>query len=174
MSDPAGPFMKLALNNAWSNATFYAALEALPQDAFDAPRPGFFPSLCRTMNHIYEIDLYYLDALEEGGRGRSVYQRSDIRDPGQLSAAQADADIRLARFCGSLTGRSLAGTRRTERREGVFEERVDMLLLHLFQHQIHHRGQAHVQLQHAGLAPPQLDEFFLAFDRAPSAEAYLG
>ena len=31
------------------------------------------------------------------------------------------------------------------------------------------RGQAHVQMQSAGIAPPQLDEFHLQFDRAPSA-----
>ncbi|MEO0830782.1 MAG: DinB family protein, partial [Pseudomonadota bacterium] len=41
-----------------------------------------------------------------------------------------------------------------------------------FQHQIHHRGQAHVQLSDVGLAPPQLDEFFLEFDRAPIAQEY--
>ena len=66
----------------------------------------------------------------------------------------------------------LAEPRLTERRGGRVEERVDMLLLHLFQHQIHHRGQAHVQIQDAGIAPPQLDEFYLEFDRAPTAEAY--
>jgi uncharacterized damage-inducible protein DinB len=47
-----------------------------------------------------------------------------------------------------------------------------MLLLHLFQHQVHHRGQAHVQLQAAGIAPPQLDEFFLDDDRAATARLY--
>jgi uncharacterized damage-inducible protein DinB len=45
-------------------------------------------------------------------------------------------------------------------------------LLHLFQHQIHHRGQAHVQLQDAGIAPPQLDDFHLQFERAPSARQF--
>ena len=44
--------------------------------------------------------------------------------------------------------------------------------MHLFQHQVHHRGQAHVQLQNAGIPPPQLDDFFLEDGRAPSALAY--
>jgi uncharacterized damage-inducible protein DinB len=66
----------------------------------------------------------------------------------------------------------LRQVRITERPSGPIEEGVQALLLHLFQHQIHHRGQAHVQLQHAGVAPPQLDEFYLVYDRAPSAEAY--
>jgi uncharacterized damage-inducible protein DinB len=37
---------------------------------------------------------------------------------------------------------------------------MDRLLLHLFQHQIHHRGQAHAMLSATSVRPPQLDEFF--------------
>ena len=36
------------------------------------------------------------------------------------------------------------------------------LLAHLFQHQIHHRGQVHAMLAGTTVAPPQLDEFFCA------------
>jgi len=32
--------------------------------------------------------------------------------------------------------------------------------MHLFQHQIHHRGQAHGMLSATAVKPPQLDEFF--------------
>ncbi len=35
--------------------------------------------------------------------------------------------------------------------------------------QIHHRGQAHVHLPHAGIAPPQLDAVHLNFDHHDSA-----
>ena len=45
-------------------------------------------------------------------------------------------------------------------------ERCDRLLMHLFQHDIHHRGQAHAMLSATSVAPPQLDEFFAA-DEAP-------
>jgi uncharacterized damage-inducible protein DinB len=48
----------------------------------------------------------------------------------------------------------------------VQHERLDRLLLHLFQHQVHHRGQAHVMLSDTSVPPLQLDEFFLA-DEAP-------
>ncbi len=56
--------------------------------------------------------------------------------------------------------------------DGRVPERVDRLLLHLFQHQVHRRGQAHVQLSHAGVAPPQLDEFFIDYDRHPTAREF--
>ena len=166
------PYQQMALNNAWANATFYASLSTLSEDAFHAPRPGFFPSLARTLNHIYEVDLYYIDALTEGGRGRSVYEREDIKAPDALAQHQADSDLALANFCRGLADDDLAALRQTERRDGMVSERVDRLLLHLFQHQVHHRGQAHVQLQDAGVAPPQLDDFFLDHERAPTASAY--
>ena len=71
-----------------------------------------------------------------------------------------------------LTPQVLQDIRATERQNCSVEETVQALLLHLFQHQIHHRGQAHVQLHALGLPPPQLDEFHLLFDRAPSAKVY--
>lgn len=172
MTDASHPHRLMALNNAWANATFYSALSGLDGSAFTAKRQGFFPSLCKTLNHIYEVDLFYIDALEAGGRGRSVYERDEILDRATLATAQADADMRLAKFCHSLTEDILAEARRTERQDGPVEEQVDALLLHLFQHQIHHRGQAHVQLQDAGVAPPQLDDFHLEFGRVPTAQAY--
>ncbi|WP_240789417.1 DinB family protein [Pseudooceanicola onchidii] len=167
------PYREMALNNAWSNATLYAALSGLDTAAFTAPRPGFFASLTETMNHIYAVDLYYIDALEEAGLGRSVYNRARVDDVPTLAALQAEADLRLARFCTGLSETDLTRTVTTARGDAPgAAERVEWLLLHLFQHQVHHRGQAHVQLSHAGIAPPQLDEFFLDYDRAPTAHPY--
>lgn len=164
--------LKQALNNAWANATFYRAVMALDPVAFAAPRPGFFPSLAETLAHVLEVDLYYLDALEQGGKGRAIFSEPTPADAEGLARAQAAADMRLARFCQQIGPEGLQATVPTDRREGVMHEVVEDILLHLFQHQVHHRGQAHVQLSHAGIAPPQLDEFYLAHGRAPSAAAY--
>ena len=65
-------FIRMALNNAWANSTIYEDLNTLKKNEFWAERPGFFGSLGRTMNHIYEVDLYYVDALTEGGKGERV------------------------------------------------------------------------------------------------------
>lgn len=174
MSVCENPWLFMALNNAWANATLYGTVATLPDRAFNASRPGFFPSLARTLNHIHEVDLYYLDALEGGGLGRAVFRRDDILEPALLAEAQAEADMRFARFCRNVTPEALAATCRTERKNGIVEENVAAVILHLVQHQVHHRGQAHVQLSDAGIAPPQLDEFYLGFERAPSVEAYWG
>lgn len=163
----------MALNNAWANATLYTALSNLDTSQFTAPRPGFFGSLSATMNHIHVVDLYYLDALEERGAGRQVYDRVDVLNVAELAQWQADLDLRFARFCTSLTPDALSRRVLTERVGGPdTTEEIGALVLHLVQHQIHHRGQAHVQMQEAGVAPPQLDDFYLEHGRVPSAKAY--
>lgn len=162
----------MALNNAWANSTLYGSIAGMDVEAFQAERPDFFPSLSRTLNHILEVDLYYFDVLTECGEGRRAQNHNDILDPGVLAAAQADIDMKLAMFVHNLSAGDLDAKRNTDRPSGQVEERMDSLLLHLFQHQIHHRGQAHVQLSHAGIEPPQLDEFHLEFERSESAKAY--
>ena len=44
-------------------------------DDFAAARTSFFPSIQLTVQHILEVDRYYLDALEQGGEGQGVFDR---------------------------------------------------------------------------------------------------
>jgi uncharacterized damage-inducible protein DinB len=64
----------------------------------------------------------------------------------------------LPRFRNTLTPALLDGIVRVNRDTRVQTERRDRLLMHLFQHQIHHRGQAHAMLSATAIEP--LDEFF--------------
>jgi len=163
----------MARNNAWANAVLHDALNQLPDEAaFHAPRPGFFPSLHATLSHICLVDLYYLDALEAGGLGARVFDQDLPQSRADVFAAQSTVDAHLIAFCEGLDDAALEADCITDRPEGPVTERTGTVLLHLFQHQIHHRGQAHVQLSAAGMAPPQLDEFHLIYDRAPSAQRY--
>ena len=116
------------------------------------------------------MDLFYTDALLLGGIGLAVFDRVVVENPKILAQEQARADARLIHFCEIATPQALAEQRSFVRNGNSVQETVEAILLHLFQHQIHHRGQAHVQLQTAGISPPQLDEFHLDFERAPSAQ----
>jgi uncharacterized damage-inducible protein DinB len=166
-------FRAMARNNAWANDRLLEACEGLDAAAFAAPRTGFFPSLRQTLNHNHGVDLLYVDALEEGGRGLTVFDpEPDFATPTALRLAQATVDARLIAFCDGLTAADLDRRVVTDRGEPrVVTERVDSVLAHLFQHQIHHRGQAHAMLAGTPVAPPQLDEFFLDWDRHPSVAA---
>lgn len=164
-------FRAMARNNLWANERLFEACVALSPSEFAKRRTGFFPSLRETLNHNHSVDLYYLDALEDGGEGRKLYTCTPmIDDPADLRVAQVQADQRLVAFCDRLNGDDLDHIIAMDRApDGIFDERVDAILAHLFQHQIHHRGQAHAMLADTDIAPPQLDEFFLNFVRHPRA-----
>jgi len=119
----------------------------LSQSEFEAPRTGFFPSIQATLNHILTIDRFYVDALEGGTLGPAAWA-NPVPCPtlSELRPAQAAVDRRLIVWCSSLDERGPDSTIRVHRGTRVQSERADRLLLHLFQHQVHHRGQAHAML----------------------------
>jgi uncharacterized damage-inducible protein DinB len=167
----AAHFARMARNNAWSNRRLHAACGRLTQAELEAPRVSFFPTLQATLNHIYVVDAFYLDGLEAGGRGlATVADEIPFPRMAELGAAQRESDARLIRFCESLDGAGLAREVTLDRGdEGLTRESVSAVLAHLFVHQIHHRGQAHAMLAGTRVSPPQLDEFFLEYDRARRA-----
>ncbi|MBB4391879.1 DinB family protein [Bradyrhizobium sp. ERR14] len=154
-------YRAFAHNNAWANHRLLSACAALSQVEFEAHRTGFFPSLQRTLNHIHVIDLFYIDALEGGWVGPAAW-KNEVPYPSlaALKPAQAALDKRLIAICDTLTPARLDDIVKINRDTQVQTERRDRLLMHLFQHQIHHRGQAHAMLSETAVAPPQLDEFF--------------
>jgi len=154
-------YRAFAHNNAWANHRLLNACAALSQKEFEAERTGFFPSLQLTLNHIYVVDLFYVDALEGGWLGPAAWA-NDVPCPSvaELATAQAAVDNRLIGVCDALTPESLDSVVRINRNTSVQADRRDRILMHLFQHQIHHRGQGHARLSATSVAPPQLDEFF--------------
>ena len=160
-------YRAMARNNAWSNERLLEACTRLSDEAFAAPRVSFFPSLQMTLNHILLVDRSYLADMK--GEGRKI-QQNKIPFPraSDLAAAQAASDRELVAFCDALTEANLDRIVPIDRNDGIaYRETVGAILAHLFVHQIHHRGQAHAMLAGTEVAPPQLDEFFLASD-APS------
>jgi uncharacterized damage-inducible protein DinB len=159
-----------ACNNAWANHRLLNACSLLTQADFVAPRTSFFASIKATLNHIVTVDWYYVDALERGVRGEPVNR--DVRaffDPvepfetcAELAAAQRAVDRRLIDACAALTDAQLAAPIAVMRSKGVLPEATTRFLAHLFQHQIHHRGQVHAMLWGTPVEPPQLDEFYCA------------
>ena len=162
-ADLVQTYRAFAYNNAWANHRLLTACAGLGQAEFEAARTGFFPSLQATLNHIHVIDLFYVDALEGGWLGPKAWE-NPVPYPtiAELMPAQAAIDRRLMALCDALTRARLDDMVKVNRDTEVQTERRDRLLMHLFQHDIHHRGQAHAMLSSTSIKPPQLDEFFLA------------
>ena len=161
-----------AFNNAWANHRLLGACARLTQVDFEAPRTGFFPSIRATLNHTLTVDWYYIDAIERSLTGRPPNDGfMAFFDPEQpfstaadLRVAQQASDRRLIALCEPLDAAALATAVVVPRRTGLTREPLPRLLAHLFQHQVHHRGQAHAMLAATDVAPPQLDEFFCTWD----------
>ena len=155
------PYQAMAHNNAWANHRLLTACAALSPEEFAARRVGFFPSLRATLNHILVIDHFYVDAMEGGTLGPAAWADPEpCGTVAALSQAQAGMDRRLLAVVSGLDKQGLSRIVAVHRATRVQHERMDRLLLHLFQHQIHHRGQAHAMLSDTSVPPPQLDEFF--------------
>jgi uncharacterized damage-inducible protein DinB/GNAT superfamily N-acetyltransferase len=164
----------MAYNNAWVNHRLLGACAKLTQAELEATRTGFFSSLQATLNHILIIDWFYVDALEGGVLGPAAWSnRIPCPAISELRPAQAAVDRRLIAWCESLDEVGVNQTIQVHRGTCLQLERADRLLLHLFQHQIHHRGQAHAMLSSTRVPPPQLDEFFSVAE-APLRAAEFG
>jgi uncharacterized damage-inducible protein DinB len=173
-------FLTMACNNAWANHRLLKACAQLSPDEFAARRTGFFPSIKATLNHIVTVDWFYVDMLEravkaqppnlEAGRFFDPEEPFDACAP--LAEAQRAVDRRLIALCKALTDAQLDDPVKVPRRDGVRTDRIGRILAHLFQHQIHHRGQVHAMLAGTAVRPPQLDEFFCSDEAALRAQDF--
>lgn len=159
-------FRAQACNNAWANSRLLEACRRLTPEELRAERTGFFPSIIHTLNHTLTVDWFYVSALEGACVGYSVFE-PEIPCPTMvdLEREQRAVDKRLIDLCRDLSELELAAPVELLRPTAIQTERADRVLLHLLQHQIHHRGQVHGMLSGTPVPPPQLDEFFLAQDR---------
>ena len=145
--------------NAWANRRLYAACAGLTHEARTLDRRGFFRSIHGTLNHILLADLIYRERLE---RKPTTFTRLDEilhDDFDALRDAHAAQDEWYVGFCGALDPAELDELLSFDTVETgeYFSLPLRRCLTNLFQHQIHHRGQTHHMLSHAGVDPPPLD-----------------
>ena len=99
------PYRAMAYNNGWANHRLLSACAGLSQADFVAPRIGFFPSLCATLNHVLIIDLFYVDAMEGGTLGPAAWADPEpCKTAVTLQHAQSEVDRRLIAVVEGLKG----------------------------------------------------------------------
>jgi uncharacterized damage-inducible protein DinB len=159
-------FRAQAYNSCWANYRLLIACAQLTPAELEAPRTSFFPSIIHTLNHNLTVDWFYVSALEGASVGHAAFE-PEIPFPAiiDLEREQRAMDRRLIGFCEKLDVEALSANVALARDKWTQIEKVDRVLLHLFQHQIHHRGQIHSMLAGTTMAPPQLDEFFLDHEK---------
>ena len=151
-------FRTLARYNLWANNRLYNACADLPDEARRLDRKAFFGSLHATLNHLLAGDRIWMGRIRHRDHGVTRLDEVLYDDFAELRAARIAEDVGIAAYADGLKAEDMltileyrsftAGAGRTP---------LPLVLGHMFNHQTHHRGQAHAMLSQAGLAAPSLD-----------------
>jgi uncharacterized damage-inducible protein DinB len=152
-------YRMFAAYNAWANGRIYDAALALPEADYRADRGAFFRSLHGTLNHILVGDRIWMHRFEGQGPLPTRLDEILFEDRAELRRARAAEDARIVAFAEGLTDERLAGNfrYRTISNPQTLEQTLWPALDHCFNHQTHHRGQAHGLLTAITGNAPSLD-----------------
>jgi uncharacterized damage-inducible protein DinB len=149
-------FLTMANYNRWANVRLYAMAAALPDELYRKEVGVFFKSLHGTLNHLLTTDRIWMRRLDGTGNHPDKLNAIMFVDLSSLHDARKAEDERIVRFVDGLSAddfdriwdyRTLDGT---AQRQPIRE-----ILAHLFNHQTHHRGQAHAALTALGIVEPE-------------------
>ena len=153
----------LAAYNASMNRKLYEAAARLPASEIVADRKAFFGSLLGTLNHIISGDTIWLRrfmahpaafrALEamHGMPVASGLTHQFGADLPSLLAIRTRLDEIITALAVEISTADLAQSLDYRNSRGAHRKHFGSLLLHFFNHQTHHRGQASTLLSQAGI-----------------------
>jgi uncharacterized damage-inducible protein DinB len=157
-------YVLLAEYNAYVNGVLYGLLEQVPPDLVSRDSRSHYGSILGLLNHILRSDLGRLSRFRASLQGfRSLATAAIDFDPAtapkQLYANLADLGKRRQQvddvfkaFAAELTDQTLRHEVTSTNAKGEQESfAVWEILLHLFNHQTHHRGQVSQILDAAGV-----------------------
>ena len=163
-------FPLLARFNAWANGRLYGTVAGLSDGDYRRDRGAFFGSIHNTLNHLLVVDRLWIGRIEGSEHGVRALDQILYEDFDSLRAARRAEDGRIVRFVDGLDADALCRVVSYRTMAGMpGETRADLILVTLFNHQTHHRGQVHTMLTQAGVVPPPLD--VLDFLNDPGAGA---
>jgi uncharacterized damage-inducible protein DinB len=145
----------MANYNAWANARLFRTAGTLDEALYRKEVGAYFRSLHGTLNHLLVTDRIWMRRLTGIGEHPDKLNAILFEDLPSLHAARVEEDKRIIAFVQSLDEpafeevwdyRTLNGTAQRQRRREI--------LAHLFNHETHHRGQAHAILTVLGVAEP--------------------
>lgn len=144
----------MARYNAWQNGQMRRACETLSEGELRADRGAFFGSVMATLNHILWGDALWMSRLDGGdGPSKPASENTDLCPTFEIWAQERLCmDQRITQWSEQVTVESLSGDLRWHAQllSKDMHKPVALCVVHLFNHQTHHRGQVHAML--TGLA----------------------
>ena len=143
---------------AWADDVFLSVIATLPEAELVAPRPIYFGSLIRTLNHSYSMDFVWQCHLL--GKPHGLTTRNPVDHPAieDLVASQRRMDTWYVDYADSLSHDQLDELVEFEFIGGGngAMSRGD-ILLHVVNHTTYHRGHVADMLYHLNVFPPTTD-----------------
>ncbi|MBL8836221.1 MAG: damage-inducible protein DinB [Alphaproteobacteria bacterium] len=151
-------FRTFARYNRWANDRLYSACASLSEADYLKPRESFFGSIHATLNHLLVGDRIWMGRLTRHDPGIKALNQILYADFSGLRVARSAEDAQIIAFVDGLDAPTLNGALRYKSMAGKTQSTpVRWVLAHLFNHQTHHRGQAHGLLSQTMVKPPELD-----------------
>jgi uncharacterized damage-inducible protein DinB len=152
-------FVMLAAYNAWANTRLYDAASSLSKKDFSRDTGAFFRSMKGTLNHILVADRIWMKRFTGGGTAPDALDTILFAEFEPLRQARASEDRRIVEWVSGLDAHALSGRFSYFRASDLrtYSQRLAPALTHFFNHQTHHRGQAHMILTVLGKPGPELD-----------------
>ena len=151
-------FQLLANFNKWTNEKIITSCKKLAVKDYKKDRGAFFSSIHGTLNHLLVVDRAYISRIEGIDHGLKSLDQILFESLLQLEEARIKEDKRLIDLVNSLSEESIHKEITYKGFEtGNTTYTINILLITLFNHQTHHRGQIHNMLSQAGVNPPQID-----------------
>ena len=159
-------FQMFANYNRWANGRLYDAARHLDEDAYHRDMGAFFGSLNGTLNHILVGDLIWMARFTGESEAPTALDTVLYDDREELREARMVEDARIVAFVERLEEADLTAPLRYHSlvHAAVVEQTLGSALAHFFNHQTHHRGQAHCLLSQLGMTPPPLDLVYFQRD----------
>jgi uncharacterized damage-inducible protein DinB len=134
--------------NAWANERIYNAAEKLSAEEYRADRGAFFKSMHGTLNHLLCADRIWMKRFTGQGDAPDRLDAILHETFAPLRAARDREDARISAYVEQLTEDELVSTFSfmTITNPKQVTQPLAPALDHFFNHQTHHRGQAHAVL----------------------------
>jgi uncharacterized damage-inducible protein DinB len=156
MSQIIDHFQLMAKYNVWANERLYRMASQLSDEQYRRDVSAYFRSLHGTLNHLLTADRIWMWRLTGTGIAPTRLDAILFEDLPGLTEARREEDARLVSFVNSLTDAQLEGVLEYRTMNGAPQrQKVSEVLAHLFNHQTHHRGQAHAILTALGVREPE-------------------
>ena len=155
----------MARYNTWQNGAMVRAADTLDDAARTADRGAFFGSIAATCSHLLWADHMWMSRFDgwetpRAGIADSVGWAGEWRD---YRSKRRITDARIVHWAEKLGQDDLTGDLRWH--SGATGREISapraMLVMHLFNHQTHHRGQIHAMLTAAGVETEPTDLFLM-------------